>query len=253
MDFDGTRALNDLSLACARGSITGLVGPNGAGKSTLINLAAGLLSPTSGSIRLLGLDHSSTEGALAIKERTGFQLEDDALFGYLTGREFLQFLGRAYRVPAATAEGRVESLARFLQLENALDRITEVYSTGMRKKLALAAAMLHNPELLVLDEPFESLDPLIVKRLKEQLTRYAGVGGTVLLSSHLLDAVEEICDQVAIIKDGVVAGKGDRSSAIEQAERNLKPESLEELYSATIGSGSAAKLDWLGPNGEPGS
>lgn len=240
-NYGSVVALSDVDLGVPAGILTGLVGPNGAGKSTIINLLAGIIEPTAGTARVLG----HAPGSMEVRRRTGFLLEDEALFEYLTGRELLEFVADAHGVSESDTAERISELVRFFQLTDSIDRLTDEYSTGTRKKLALAAALVHGPSLLVLDEPFESLDPLIVKRLKIELGRFASSGGTALLSSHLLDAVEAICHHVAILLHGRIVFHGDTTEAVQQARTRLGGAPLEDLYSTVVGEGVAPTLDWL--------
>jgi ABC-2 type transport system ATP-binding protein len=241
--FGGVQALADASFRVPRGSITGLVGRNGAGKSTSIHVLAGLLAPDEGGCRLFGTTYD--DDAVSIRRRSGFLLSEPALFAYLTPAETLSFLAEAYRVKRDEAERRVADLLAFFELDGVATRTVAGFSTGMRKRLALAAALLHSPELLVLDEPFESLDPLLVRRMKRLLTGYAAAGGSVLLSSHLLDAVEEICDRVVIVEAGRILVEDTTAEATGRAAGRLGRATLEELYASVVEPGAEVALDWL--------
>lgn len=243
--YGAVHALRAVSLAVPAGSVTGLIGRNGAGKSTAIRLLAGLLEPTGkgSEVRVLGLDPARQ--TRSVMRQTGFLLSDPALFAYLTARETLEFLGRAFDLPPTERGRRADDLLGFFELDDAADRLADGFSTGMRKRLALAAALVHAPRLLVLDEPFESLDPLMVRSLKRLLTEYARGGGTVLLSSHLLDAVEEICDRVVILEQGAVVVAGNREEVRAGIADRLPTATLEDLYASLVPSGPARPLDWL--------
>lgn len=242
--FGGTAALDGVSLHLPRGSVTGLIGRNGAGKSTSIRLLAGLLAPDAGRVEVLG--RRFADAGEEIRRRTGYLLAEPALFAYLTPRETLRFLAEAYAVPRGEAERRTEELLAFFGLAEAADRVVEGFSTGMQKRLGIAAALVHRPELLVLDEPFETLDPLVVRRLKGLLADYARAGGTVLLSSHLVGAVEELCDRVAIMERGRVVVAGRTDEALAGAAGRLGRATLEELYAAVVDDATPARLEWLG-------
>jgi ABC-2 type transport system ATP-binding protein len=244
--FGGVQALDRASFSVPYGSITGLVGRNGAGKSTSIHVIAGLLAADEGGCTVLGTSYD--DGASAIRRDTGFLLSEPALFAYLTPPETLRFLAEAYRVPAAEAERRVADLLEFFELGEAAKRTVGGFSTGMLKRLALAAAMIHAPALLVLDEPFESLDPLLVRRIKRLLVDYARGGGTVLLSSHLLDAVDEVCDRVVIVEGGQVVVEAAAGEAMDAAAGRLGRGTLEELYASVVRSGVVQRLDWFVPD-----
>lgn len=242
--FGAVRALDGVGFAVPCGGITGLVGRNGAGKSTAIRVLAGLLPPDEAmAVEVLGLPVARE--ARAIRARTGYLLSEPALFAYLTPRETLRFLGEAYGIPPAEAAARAGELIDFFGLEEAADRLVDGFSTGMTKRLALAAALVHAPRLLVLDEPFESLDPLMVRALKQLLVRYAAGGGSVLLSSHLIGAVEEICGHIVILEGGRVVADAPTAAARARAEAELGRDSLEDLYASVVGAETRPGLDWL--------
>lgn len=243
--FGAVTALSDVTFGCERGTVTGLVGHNGAGKSTIINLLAGLLRPERGGVRVFGQDPAAASSTAAIMRKTGFLLEEDALFEYLTGGEFLRFVGHAFGLTQQEGARRTERLGAFMDLLNDLDRLVDHYSTGMRKKLAIAAALLPGPGVLVLDEPFETLDPLMVRRLTRELRRFAAHGGTVLLSSHLLQAVERVCDTVIFLDHGKVVGE--RRGTAEQSAVSSRgvPEALDATYAEVIKEEPVESPDWL--------
>lgn len=234
-------ALDAVNLYAPAGSITAVIGRNGAGKSTAIRLLAGLLRPSEGRAEVLGGNPADP----ATRASVGYLLETPALFTYLTAEETLTFLAEAYRLPRPEADRRTGDLLSFFGLEDSRDRLVEDFSTGMRKRLALAAALIHSPRLLVLDEPFESLDPLMVRRLKDLLVRFTALGGSVLLSSHLIDAVEEISDRIAILDEGKVVVSGTLEQALTAAAGELQNGKLEELYAAVVRQKAASSLDWL--------
>lgn len=245
LDYGSHRALDDLSLHVPRGSITGLVGRNGAGKSTTIHILAGLLNASDPrtSVRVLG--HALHSDLQAVLQKTGFLLSDPALFPYLTAGETLNFLARAYGVEKQESEKRIRELLDFFELGGSRQPLVVTYSTGMKKRLAIAAALIHAPELLVLDEPFESLDPLLVRALKRLLVEFAAHGGTVLLSSHLLTAVEEICDRVVILDQGRLISAGPVRDGELSARSNAPVGALEERYASLLPSSELPILDWL--------
>jgi ABC-2 type transport system ATP-binding protein len=190
-------------------------------------------------------DDGTDQAAVEIKESTGYLLSEPALFAYLTPVETLRFLAEAYGFSAEEGARRAEDLIFFFELIEARDRVVEGFSTGMQKRLALAAAFVHSPRLLVLDEPFESMDPLIVRKIKKLLVRYVRGGGSVLLSSHLIDAVDEICDRVVILDRGQVIVEGTTTEAKARVEGRLGAATLEELYASVIDSGTDTTLEWL--------
>ena len=245
--FGNLIALDEVSLSVPVGSTTGLIGRNGAGKSTSIRVLAGLLEPDAGDVEVLGMRWS--DGGVPIKQVTGYLLAEPALFAYLTPHETLRFLAEAYGAPLAEGEQRAADLLRFFGLWDARDRLVEGFSTGMQKRLGLAAALVHTPRLLVLDEPFESLDPLMVRRLKTLLVDYARAGGTTLLSSHLIAAVEEVCDRIAILEGGRILVDGPTEEAKRTAANALGRGTLEELYASVVEEDAPDRLDWLRPGG----
>ena len=205
--YRDTIALDDLSFKVGRGSIFGLIGSNGAGKSTTIGCLCGLLDPTSGGIRLFGESfgvHSSET-----KRRLGVMPEALALFDQLLATEFLEFNALMFGLDRQTSHDRTLELLEFLDLTTALSRPVGEFSAGMRKKVAFAAAVIHRPDLLLLDEPFANMDAAAVSMLKDWLRRYVCRGGTVLVTSHALDTIERFCDEVALIDRGRVIWQGD--------------------------------------------
>ncbi len=238
-------AVSDLCLEVPRGRLVGFLGPNGAGKSTTIGCLAGMADPTAGTVRILG--EPLTSDSVGLKRRIGVMPERLALFDYLTAVEFLTFNARMYGLDRATVRRRVDELIEVLELSSALRRPLVEYSAGMRKKVAFGAAIIHRPELLLLDEPFASMDPSSVAMLKSWLRHFASQGRTVFLSSHALETVERLCDEVAIIKAGRLAWQGEmhcRATGPGMAWNGRCFKSLEELYLAIIGE-HGARLEWL--------
>jgi len=181
-DFGTFRAVNQLSLCVPTGCFYGFLGPNGAGKSTTIKMLTGLLAPTSGRVRILGEDVSDPARALAVKRRVGVVPENLALFDNLTAREFLTFIGRMYLLPPETVRVRCDELLAMMDLANEEKKLTLEFSHGMKKKLALAAALIPNPELLFLDEPFEGVDAVASRTLRDTLKQCVQRGATVFLT-----------------------------------------------------------------------
>lgn len=209
----------------------------------MIRTVAGLIQPDAGQIKVFGQHvYASLSDMLS---HTGFLLSDPALFAYLTPRETLLFLSEVYNIPPAEAAGRVDNLLAFFEMGDAADRLVNDFSTGMQKRVAIAAALIHSPKFLVLDEPFEALDPLIVRQLKKLLVEYAGNGASVLLSSHLLDAVDEICDRLVILDRGRVMIAGPTEDAKATNSHNLGRVTLEELYASVVSGGANVALPWL--------
>lgn len=241
--FGRTVALDAISLDVPAGSILGLIGRNGAGKTTAIRLLAGLLAPDAGIVRVGGAD--PVQARHQVMRSTGFLLDELALFSYLTAGETLAWLADAYGLSRNEGARRTAALLGFFGLSEFRDHVADDLSTGMQKRLALAAAMVHSPSALVLDEPFESLDPLMVRRLKDFLRVYAQSGGTVMLSSHLVDVVEELCDRVAILEAGVVCAAGPTADALASLDGQLPRRTLEELYLSVVPPGEVADLEWM--------
>jgi ABC-2 type transport system ATP-binding protein len=200
-------ALDDLCLEIAPGSLFGFLGPNGAGKSTTLNCLTGLADPTRGDVHLLG--KPITRRSCDIKRRIGVVPEGLALFDQLRADEFLAFNARMFGLDEPTLRSRVEELLNAFGLTSACGRPLAEFSEGMRKKIAFAAAILHRPEVLFLDEPFSGMDPTSVSMVKTWLRRFTARGGTIFLTSHALDTVERLCDRVAIISDGRLVWHGD--------------------------------------------
>ncbi len=191
-------AVDDLSLRVPTGKMFGFLGPNGAGKSTTIGCLTGLIDPTSGGIELLGEEFNSD--SIALKRRIGVMPEGLALFDHLYSHVFLTFNARMYGLDEATVKQRVEELLGVMDLASSTRKRLSEFSTGMRKKVAFAASIIHRPEILFLDEPFESIDPAGVAMLKDWLRRFVAGGRTVFMTTHVLETVERLCDDVAIIK-----------------------------------------------------
>jgi ABC-2 type transport system ATP-binding protein len=239
-DFGQFRAVDQLNLRVEAGRFYGFLGPNGAGKSTTIKMLTGLLAPTAGAMRILGEDVSDPRRALEVKRRVGVVPENLALFDNLTAREYLTFIGRMYLLPPATVRARCQELLTMMNLENEEKKLTLEYSHGMKKKLALAAALIPNPDLLFLDEPFEGVDAVASRLLRDTLKQCVGRGATVFLTSHILEIVEKLCTDVGIIAQGRLVHQG----TMEDLHRGG---SLEDKFLAAVGGGGheAQKLSWL--------
>jgi ABC-2 type transport system ATP-binding protein len=239
-DFGAFRAVNQLSLRVPTGCFYGFLGPNGAGKSTTIKMLTGLLAPSGGSVRVLGEDISDPRRALEVKRRVGVVPENLALFDNLTAREYLTFVGRMYLLPPATVKTRGEELLAMMDLAKEEKKLTLEFSHGMKKKLALAAALIPNPELLFLDEPFEGVDAVASRVLRDTLRQCVKRGATVFLTSHVLEIVEKLCSDVGIIARGQMVHQG----TMEELRRDG---SLEDKFLAVVGDDSQErqKLSWL--------
>ncbi len=238
--FGDFRAVDTVNLEVQRGSLYGFLGPNGAGKSTTIKMLTGILAPTSGTIELLGGNPWDRVQGLEIKKRIGVVPEDLALFDNLTAREYLTFVGRMYLMDKKTIVDRSEELLAILRLEDVDRKLTVEYSHGMKKKLALAAALIPNPDLLFLDEPSEGVDVVTARVIRDILTDYVDRGSTVFVTSHVLEIVERICTHVGIIANGKL---------VEQASLEMlrQGNSLENRFMEVVGSTTSDKpnLAWL--------
>jgi len=238
--FDGFRAVNGIDLRVESGTFYGFLGPNGAGKSTTIKMLTGLLAPTEGEVLVLGQNVLDPRAALDVKRRVGVVPEDLALFDNLTAREYLTFIGRMYGLQRDTIRSRIDELLALLDLNNEEKKYTMEYSHGMKKKLALAAALLPNPDLLFLDEPFEGVDAVTSRVIRDLLAGYVVRGSTVFLTSHVLEIVEKLCSHVGIIV------KGD---LVEQASLDAIRQgiSLEDRFLERAGADAevSRKLSWL--------
>jgi ABC-2 type transport system ATP-binding protein len=239
-DFGQFRAVNQLSLSVPAGTFYGFLGPNGAGKSTTIKMLTGLLAPSAGTMRILGQDMSDPQRALEIKRRVGVVPENLALFDNLTAREHLTFVGRMYLLPQATIRARCDELLTMMDLASDEKKLTLEFSHGMKKKLALAAALIPNPDLLFLDEPFEGVDAVASRVLRDTLKQFVSRGATVFLTSHILEIVEKLCTDVGIIAHGQLVHQG-TMEALRQTG------SLEDKFLAVVGTEGheMQKLSWL--------
>src|SRR5512139_3026587 len=238
--FGDLCAVDGIDLRVERGTFYGFLGPNGAGKSTTIKMLTGLLAPTSGAIRILGEDVFDRAKALEVKRQVGVVPENLCLFENLTGREYLTFIGRMYLLPRETVKTRVQELLVMMGLEAEEKKLTLEYSHGMKKKLALAAALLPNPALLFLDEPFEGVDAVTSRVIRDILSIYVRRGSTVFLTSHVLEIVEKLCTHVGIIDKGKLV----EQAALEELRRGS---SLEDRFLEIVGSDPEAtrKPSWL--------
>jgi ABC-2 type transport system ATP-binding protein len=240
--FGDLVAVDGIDLAVERGSFYGFLGPNGAGKSTTIKVLTGLLRPSGGTFRILDID--PVADPVAVKRKIGVVPEDLALFDRLTGAEHLAFTGQVHGIDRANIKARSAELLELMDLKAAAGDLVADYSHGMRKKIALATALLPAPRLLFLDEPFEGIDAVASRQIKDLLTTFVRSGGTVFLTSHILEIVERLCDHVGIIQRGklVTQGSLDALRAGGAAGRTL-----EERFLEIVGADRAQSksLDWL--------
>jgi ABC-2 type transport system ATP-binding protein len=247
--FGNLTAVDGIDLQVTAGQFFGFLGPNGAGKSTTIKILTGLLAPTSGSIQLLGMDFAANP--VEVKRQIGVVPEGMGLFDRLTGSEYLKFVGRMYGLDRATTQRRSEELLDFMQLADRHKTLIADYSHGMQKKLALAAAVIHGPRILFLDEPFEGVDALAAGALKALLARMADRGTTIFLTSHVLEIVERLCSHVAIIHKGRLVAHG----SLEELRAGISGEAgskttLEQIFLSIVGQDGTERpqleeLSWL--------
>jgi len=223
--FGAMRALDDVSLTVEQGDFFGFFGPNGAGKTTLIRILTGQLEPTSGSARVLGVD--VVKEPIKAKELIGIVPEVESPPTYLTAYEYLYFVGKVRRVDGL--EGRISHWLDFFDLEEKKGTICKDMSKGMRQKLMLASAFLHDPKLVFLDEPFINLDPIYQRMLRDYLEEYVSKGGTIFMASHILEISERLCNKLAIVNLGKVVAQGDVEELIKDGD------SLEKLFLRSVG------------------
>jgi len=250
--FGPLTAVDNVNLVVEAGQFFGFLGPNGAGKSTTIKMLTGLLAPSAGTIQILGTD--LVTNPVTVKQQIGVVPEGMALVGRLTGTEYLNFVGRMYGLPRETAAQRAGELLDFMQLSSETRKLVADYSHGMQKKLALAAAVIHAPKVLFLDEPFEGVDAIAAGTLKSMLQGMISRGATIFLTSHVLEIVERLCSHVAIINRGQLVAQGSlddlRSGVQAQVHDQNSSEklTLEEIFLQVVGGAkeAAQELSWLG-------
>jgi len=231
-------AVDGLTLSVPQGCFYGFLGPNGAGKTTTIKMLMGLAPPTSGTIELLGMP--MPERALDIKKLIGLVPDESLLFDHLTGAEFIEFVGRIYGLERATSRERALELLDLFELGNAPRKLITEYSKGMRKRVAMAAALIHRPKLFLMDEPFEGVDAVGARLMKDILLEQVRRGATIFLTSHVLEVVERLCDRVAIIHAGKLVAEGRMDDLRGTAE------TLEDAFVRAVGvARSGDTLDWL--------
>lgn len=236
--YGGQTAVDGLTLTVPRGSFFGFLGPNGAGKTTTIRMLTGLAQPDAGSVELLGMSMPAQE--MEIKRKMGLVPDESLLFDHLTGGEFLELVGRLYGLARKIARERASELMEMFDLGESRRKLIAEYSKGMRKRVAMAGALIHKPELLLLDEPFEGVDAVGARFMKELLIEQVRRGTTIFLTSHVLEVVERLCDRIGIIHRGRLLTQG--------AMRDLRTgsETLEDLFVRLVGGTKASEpLDWL--------
>lgn len=236
--YGSKAAVDGLNLTVPRGCFFGFLGPNGAGKSTTIRMLTGLIPPNSGSIELLGMPMPAH--ALEIKTRIGLVPDESLLFDRLTGGEFLEFVGRMYGLARPVARERARELLELFELSDTGRKLIAEYSKGMRKRVAMAASLIHHPELFLMDEPFEGVDAVGARLMKDILLDQVRRGATIFLTSHVLEVVERLCQRVAIIHDGKIVTEGTLD------ELRAGSETLEDVFVRAVGAEKGfERLEWL--------
>lgn len=243
--FGEFTAVDGINLSIRRGVFFGFLGPNGAGKSTTIKMLTGVLSPTAGSAEILGFD--ITREAVEAKRRVGVLPEELALFDRLTGSEYLEFVGRMYGMSPPVIRARSAELLEIMGLADDSRKLIVDYSHGMQKKLALSAALIHDPELLFLDEPFEGVDAVAARLMKSILGRLIERGVTIFLTSHVLEIVQNLCSEIAIIHQGKIVSSGSLEELRKESADGGDRMSLEDLFLSVLGEDGriSGELSWL--------
>ncbi len=245
----GVVAVDNVHIEVKAGEFYGFLGPNGAGKSTTIRMLTGLLRPTTGRIVIAGCDIATDP--IGVKRLIGVLPEELNLYERLTGREFIVFAGQMHGLPTKEAARRADELLHLTELTDAADRMIVDYSMGMKKKAALAGAMIHSPRVLFLDEPFNGIDALSARAIRDALRRMTAQGATIFFSSHVLEVVEKLCTRVAIIAKGKIVGEGTldelRAQQVGSADAGGSGGSLEDIFISLVSGekGAAEEMDWL--------
>ncbi|MFN7986608.1 MAG: ABC transporter ATP-binding protein [Thermoanaerobaculia bacterium] len=240
--YGSSRGVMGVSLTVGDAEIVAIVGPNGAGKTTLVKVLGGLATQDAGSFQISPSPRDDAQEGPDV----GVMPEVAPLFDLLTGREHLEFLGDIWRLPIPLREARIGELEEALGLDGALNRLVGHYSKGMRQKLAFAAAVMSDPRVLILDEPFEGVDPVSVKTMKEILLQFRRAGASVIVTSHMLDVISEIFDRVFVLCDGTVQFSGDRRQLDERVRQDAgefpaEGSDLERLYIGLVAPSRAAR------------
>jgi len=246
-NYKKTTAVKNLSLKIKKGSFFGFIGPNGAGKTTTVNFIAGLLKRDAGELKVDG--EIITDSSYKYKGKIGFILEKPLYIEKLTGREYLYFTGQMQNVDLKTVKQRTDELLDFLELTEKKDKLIETYSIGMKRKISIAAALIHNPKILILDEPFEGIDPISVKKIKENLKLMVKKGKTIFLTSHVLEIVESLCTDIAIINKGEIVYNGTINDLYERFKLSGSQDeklNLEEIFMKLVAQDEQkSQLSWI--------
>lgn len=241
-DYNGFPAVDGLSISVPQGCFFGFLGPNGAGKTTTIRMLMGLAQPTSGTISVLGMRLPGQ--SYEIRKEIGLVPDDTLLFDHLTGPEYLEFVARMYGIERSRARERSTELLALFELSDAGRKLIGEFSKGMRKRVAMAAALIHRPRLFLMDEPFEGVDAVGARLMKDILLEQVRRGATIFLTSHVLEVVERLCDRLAIINKGKLVLEGTMADLRQQAAAGSQ--SLEEIFVRVVGGEHAREtLDWL--------
>lgn len=241
--FSGVTAVDNLSLNVRKGEFFGFLGPNGAGKSTTIRMLCGLLRPDTGGVRIAGYDLATEP--LEVKRNIGVLPEEPSLYERLTAREFLVFAGRMYGLTKADAMARASDLLDLMELTDAKDKMIVDYSMGMKKKTALAAALIHRPKVMFLDEPFNGIDPVSVRAIRDVMRHLIERGTTIFISSHVMEVVERLCSRVAIINHGRIVAEGSIAELRTQAQAG-GGSTLEDIFLKLVDARTDADtLTWI--------
>jgi len=234
-------AVAGIDLTIPKGELYGLLGPNGAGKTTTMRMIAGILQPTSGTVRIAGIDIQAQP--LVAKAHLGFIPDRPFVYDKLTGAEFLRFVAGLYGQGGKLIERRIDELLDLFELDAWKDELTETYSHGMRQKLIISSALVHRPDVIVVDEPMVGLDPKSARLLKDLLREFVTRGGTVLMSTHTLEIAEAMCDRIAIVHGGRIAAEGTMDTL--RLQTSSGDASLEELFLKLTGGLSDRELSDL--------
>jgi ABC-2 type transport system ATP-binding protein len=232
-------AVDGIDLQVPRGELFGLLGPNGAGKTTSLRMIAGILRPTSGTVTIGGIDIQARP--LEAKSRLGYIPDRPFVYDKLTGGEFLRFAAALYGMQGAVVERRIDELTALFELAQWKDELTETYSHGMRQKLIIAGALVHRPDVIVVDEPMVGLDPKSARLLKDLFRQFVSRGGTVLMSTHTMEIAEVMCDRIAIVFRGKIAAQGTMAELRQQS--SSEGMSLEDLFLKLTGGHQTQRLD----------
>ncbi len=231
--FNEIVAVNNMNLTIETGEIFALLGPNGSGKSTTLKMLLGLLQPTAGSVNVLGIDVQ--KDPVAVKRQVGYVPESPDVYEFLTGLEYLDFIADIYSIPTSEKQKRITEYLKALQLEGREGDMINSYSDGMKKKISLISAFLHKPKLLILDEPLNALDPRSARIVKDYLNQLKTQGITTILSTHVLEIAEAVCDRIAIMYQGNILALGNMGELREKA--SLPGSGLEDIFLKLTGTG----------------